>query len=87
IYQYDPTETYTYYYAHLDRYAEGIQEGRQLKRGDLIGYVGVTGNSDPTAPHLHLAILQLGPTKEWWHDTTPINPYGVFMSALAAGQR
>ncbi|MBC7926998.1 MAG: peptidoglycan DD-metalloendopeptidase family protein, partial [Bryobacteraceae bacterium] len=55
IYQYDPTETYAYYYAHLDRYAEGLQEGRQLKRGDLIGYVGVTGNSDPTAPHLHLA--------------------------------
>jgi peptidoglycan LD-endopeptidase LytH len=82
VYQYEPTEQYCYYYAHLDRYAEGLKEGQQLKRGDLIGYVGTTGNADPNTPHLHFAILQLGPSKEWWQGTTPINAYPIFMSAL-----
>lgn len=82
VYQYEPGEEYCYYYAHLDRYAEGLKEGQQLKRGDLIGYVGTTGNSDPNTPHLHFAILQLGPSKEWWQGTTPINAYPIFMSAL-----
>jgi murein DD-endopeptidase MepM/ murein hydrolase activator NlpD len=82
VYQYDPTEQYTYYYAHLDRYAEGLHEGQSVKRGDLIGYVGSTGNADPNAPHLHFAILQLGPTHEWWHDTVPINPYPYLIAAL-----
>ncbi|WP_312510523.1 M23 family metallopeptidase [Massilia sp.] len=74
VYQFDPTEQYAYYYAHLDRYAEGVTEGKELKRGDLVGYVGVTGNSDPNAPHLHFALVQLTPEKQWWKGT-PINPY------------
>lgn len=74
VYQFDPTEKYAYYYAHLDRYADGIKEGSMLKRGDLIGYVGVTGNSDPKAPHLHFAVVELTPKKEWWKGTA-INPY------------
>lgn len=74
IYQFDPTEKYAYYYAHLDRYADGLQEGAQIKRGDLIGYVGVTGNSDPNAPHLHFAVFELTPEKQWWKGT-PVNPY------------
>lgn len=74
VYQFDPTEKYAYYYAHLDRYADGLQEGAELKRGDLIGYVGVTGNSDPNAPHLHFAVFELTPEKQWWKGT-PVNPY------------
>jgi murein DD-endopeptidase MepM/ murein hydrolase activator NlpD len=74
IYQFDPTEKYAYYYAHLDRYADGLQEGAEIKRGDLIGYVGVTGNSDPNAPHLHFAVFELTPEKQWWKGT-PVNPY------------
>lgn len=74
LYQFDPTEKYAYYYAHLERYAAGIKEGQELKRGQLIGYVGVTGNSDPAAPHLHFAIFELEAKKEWWKGT-PINPY------------
>lgn len=84
VYQYEPTEHYCYYYAHLDRYADGLKEGQQLRRGDLIGYVGTTGNSDPNTPHLHFAILELGSTKEWWQGTTPVNAYPVFMSAITA---
>ena len=82
VYQYDPGERYVYYYAHLDRYADGLHEGQTVHRGDLIGYVGSTGNADPNAPHLHFAILRLSPSHEWWHDTTPINPYPYLMAAL-----
>lgn len=74
IYQFDPTGTYAYYYAHLDRYAPRLAEGRQLRRGDVIGYVGSTGNASPDAPHLHFAILVLGPEKQWWKGTA-IDPY------------
>ncbi|QYF93653.1 M23 family metallopeptidase [Massilia sp. PAMC28688] len=74
IYQFDPTEKLAYYYAHLDKYADGIKEGQEVKRGELIGYVGVTGNSDPNAPHLHFAVIELTPEKQWWKGT-PINPY------------
>jgi peptidoglycan LD-endopeptidase LytH len=74
IYQFDPTGTYAYYYAHLQRYAPGLAEGQVLQRGQVIGYVGSTGNADPSAPHLHFAIFELGPEKRW-HEGTPINPY------------
>lgn len=74
LYQFDPSEKYAYYYAHLDRYADGIKEGMHIKRGDLIGYVGSTGNADPKAPHLHFAVVQLTPEKQWWKGT-PVNPY------------
>src|SRR5262252_1771536 len=74
LYQFDPGERYAYYYAHLDRYAPGIAEGMQLKRGDVIGYVGSTGNALPSAPHLHFAIFRLGPERQWWKGE-PLNPY------------
>jgi murein DD-endopeptidase MepM/ murein hydrolase activator NlpD len=74
VYQFDPSEKYAYYYAHLDRYADGLKEGMVLKRGDVLGYVGVTGNSDPNAPHLHFAVVELTPEKQWWKGT-PLNPF------------
>ena len=74
IYEFDPAATHAYYYAHLDRYAAGVVEGMPLKRGDVIGYVGSTGNANPEAPHLHFAIFELGPEKHWWQGTA-INPY------------
>lgn len=74
IYQFDPSETYTYYYAHLERYANGLKEGDHVHRGQVIGYVGSTGNAGPDNPHLHFAIFRMGPEKSWWKGT-PINPY------------
>jgi murein DD-endopeptidase MepM/ murein hydrolase activator NlpD len=74
IYQFDPSEKYAYYYAHLDRYADGVQEGQMLHKGDLIGYVGTTGNADQNAPHLHFAVFELTPQKQWWQGT-PVDPY------------
>jgi murein DD-endopeptidase MepM/ murein hydrolase activator NlpD len=74
IYQFDPAEKFAYYYAHLDRYAAGVTEGSLVSRGDVIGYVGSTGNANAAAPHLHFAIFELGPEKRWWKGTA-INPY------------
>jgi murein DD-endopeptidase MepM/ murein hydrolase activator NlpD len=76
IYQFDPSETYAYYYAHLDHYAEGLKEGDHLRRGQVIGYVGVTGNANPEGPHLHFAIFRLTPEKQWWKGD-PVNPFGL----------
>lgn len=74
LYQFNPEGTRAYYYAHLQGYAAGIVEKKMLKRGELIGYVGFTGNADPAAPHLHFAVFQLGPEKRWWKGEA-INPY------------
>jgi murein DD-endopeptidase MepM/ murein hydrolase activator NlpD len=76
IYLFDPTETFCYYYGHLDRYASGLHEGQQVRRADLIGYVGSTGNASEDAPHLHFAVFQLGAERQWWKGD-PINPYDV----------
>lgn len=75
IYQFNPSEQFAYYYAHLDRYADGLAEGQIVKRGTVIGYVGATGNARADAPHLHFAIFRLGPEKQWWKGE-PLNPFG-----------
>jgi len=72
VYQFDPTETYAYYYAHFDRYADGLAEGDHVTRGQVIGYVGSTGNA--ATPHLHFAIFRLGPEKQWWKGEA-LDPY------------
>ncbi|MBC7609887.1 MAG: M23 family metallopeptidase [Polaromonas sp.] len=77
IYQFDPQSHYAYYYAHLDRYADGLVEGASLRKGQVIGYVGTTGNASPNAPHLHFAIFKLDPEGQWWRGT-PLNPYLVW---------
>ena len=74
VYQFDPEQRFIYYYAHLDSYAEGLQQGTEVKRGDLIGYVGTTGNAPKNTPHLHFTIFRAGPDKKWWKGT-PINPH------------
>jgi len=76
IYQFDPTEKYCYYYAHLERYAEGLKEGDTVKKGQVIGYVGTSGNAPKNTPHLHFAIFRLTAAKHWW-EGTPIDPYDI----------
>jgi len=77
IYQFDPSETFSYYYAHLDAYASGLREGQHVRKDDVIGYVGSTGNASPQAPHLHFGIFRLTPERQWWKGA-PIDPYPVF---------
>lgn len=76
VYQFDGSSRLAYYYAHLDRYAENLREGMPLRRGDVIGYVGTTGNAPPDVPHLHFAVFVLDADKRWWKGTA-INPYPV----------
>jgi murein DD-endopeptidase MepM/ murein hydrolase activator NlpD len=77
VYQFDDSQTLCYYYAHLDRYAPGLQEGTLLRKGDVLGYVGSTGDASPNAPHLHFAIFKLGPEKQWWKGTA-VDPLPYF---------
>lgn len=80
VYQFDSSGRYCYYYAHLESYAPGLREGQRVERGDVIGYVGTSGNAPPDAPHLHFAIFELGPERQWWKGT-PIDPYRVFTAS------
>ena len=81
LYQLDGSGRFVYYYAHLAGYADGLREGQALRRGDLIGYVGTTGNAPDSAPHLHFSVMLLKGEKRWWGGEA-LNPY----HALAQGQ-
>jgi murein DD-endopeptidase MepM/ murein hydrolase activator NlpD len=85
VYHYDPEGRLAYYYAHLDRYADGLREGAELKRGQVIGYVGVSGNANPSTPHLHFAVFRLGTPPKWW-EGEPVNPYPALSRAAPATQ-
>lgn len=74
VYEFDPDQRFCYYYAHLDAYAAGLHEGQLVHRGDLLGYVGTTGNAPPDAPHLHFALIRLDADHRWWKGTY-VNPY------------
>lgn len=77
IYQFDPSGRFCYYYAHVERYAEGVRDGQHVSRGDVIGYVGTSGNAPRNTPHLHFAVFVLGAEHEWWKGQ-PIDPYLLF---------
>ena len=84
IYEFDEMGVYCYYYAHLDGYADGLREGMRVERGDVIGFVGSTGNADPGTPHLHFAIFELGLDKLWWKGKA-IDPYPGLVAAVKRG--
>lgn len=80
IYQFDPQARFAYYYAHLDRYADGLREGMALHRCDLLGYVGTSGNAPADAPHLHFAAFRLGAVPQWWSGRA-LDPYPSLRSS------
>jgi peptidoglycan LD-endopeptidase LytH len=80
VYEFDRSGTYCYYYAHLDRYAPGLAEGVELRRGERIGDVGTSGNAPKNTPHLHFAVFRLGPEKKWWQGEV-VNPYPLLLKA------
>ena len=77
LYQFDPMGRFCYYYAHLERYAPGLREGQRVSRGDVIGYVGTSGNAPPNTPHLHFAIFELDADRRWWKGRA-LDPYEIF---------
>jgi len=76
VYQVDDAGRYAFYYAHLERLAAGLAEGQAVRRGDLLGYVGTTGNAPASAPHLHFAIYEMREGQRW--GGRPINPYPLW---------
>ena len=77
VYQFDNSDTWCYYYAHLDHYQPGLMEGGVVRKGEVLGYVGSTGDASPDAPHLHFAVFRLGPEKQWWKGTA-VDPLPLF---------
>jgi len=77
IYQFDPQQRFVFYYAHLQKYADGLKEKQIMHKGDVIGFVGTSGNAPPNTPHLHLSISVLGKDKRWW-AAAPVDPYEVY---------
>jgi murein DD-endopeptidase MepM/ murein hydrolase activator NlpD len=80
IYATDPERRFVYYYAHLSGYHPTLAVGRRVARGDVIGYVGTTGNADPRFPHLHFQVMLFPPDQKWWNGT-PVNPLPYFARA------
>ena len=74
IYQLSPDKKLVFYYAHLQRYADGVLEGKYVRQGEVIGYVGDTGNAGAGNYHLHFSIATITDPKRHW-DGININPY------------
>lgn len=83
IYQRDPSGTRTFYYAHLQRYARGLAEGEEVRRGQVIGFVGSSGNAPEDAPHLHFAVMRHAADANWW-EGEPIDPYDLLVVTRTA---
>jgi peptidoglycan LD-endopeptidase LytH len=77
VYQFDLQGQYGYYYAHLHAYADGLREGQAVRRGDVLGYVGTTGNAPENAPHLHFAVFRVPEGGRWWGGE-PVNPFPLW---------
>jgi murein DD-endopeptidase MepM/ murein hydrolase activator NlpD len=73
-------EHYVLYYAHLERYADGLSEGHVARRGETVGYVGDTGNATPGNTHLHFQIYRVEDPKHFWAGEN-LNPYPLLRGA------
>ncbi|HEY0995030.1 MAG TPA: M23 family metallopeptidase [Gemmatimonadaceae bacterium] len=83
VYAADAGDRFILMYGHLDRYADGLTEGQPLARGQVIGYVGTTGNAPVGTPHLHFAIARGHPSQAWWRGS-PVNPFPLLTAVGAA---
>lgn len=74
IYQRGPAGRYLFYYAHLEAYADGLEEGQEVRQGEVIATVGTSGNAAEDAPHLHFSVEVLPEGGRWWEGEA-VNPY------------
>jgi murein DD-endopeptidase MepM/ murein hydrolase activator NlpD len=86
IYQFDASGKYVYYYAHLERYAANLKDGMPVHKGQVLGYVGTSGNAPKNTPHLHFAIYKAPSAGRWWGGG-PVDPYEVFAGSQITGPR
>jgi murein DD-endopeptidase MepM/ murein hydrolase activator NlpD len=86
VYAADSSERWIMLYAHLDGYAPGLRDGAPLARGQLIGFVGSTGNAQASAPHLHFAIARSADVRHWSRGRA-IDPLPVLRAATGTLSR
>jgi len=82
IYQASKDRKLIFYYAHLQRYAEGLVAGKTVWQGETIGYVGDTGNAGAGNYHLHFSIMIVNDPKRYWEGTN-INPYPLLRKRVS----
>lgn len=73
----DASGRFALYYAHLERYAKGLHDGETVSRGDVIGYVGTSGNAPKDTPHLHFQLVRIVNGKRY-SEGPPVNPLPFF---------
>ncbi len=83
LYQQDEDGQHIFYYAHLDRYADGVRAGMKVRQGQVIAYVGESGNAP--VPHLHFEIQMQNSSRRWWSGEA-FNPYPVLLSGDLPGR-
>lgn len=74
MYTVDPANRIVYYYAHMDHYNDAMSPGREIARGDTLGFVGTTGNAPKDTPHLHFQVMRWPADGKYWNGE-PIDPY------------
>ncbi|WP_375272379.1 M23 family metallopeptidase [Sphingomonas sp.] len=74
LYQRSADRRWTYYYAHLAGYAPGVREGMRVRAGQVLGYVGDTGDAGAGNYHLHFGVTRMRGGERWWQGED-INPY------------
>jgi len=79
IYQLSADQKMIFYYAHLSHYADGLAEGDLVHQGQVIAYVGDTGNAGAGNYHLHFSIATVTDPKRYWEGTN-INPYPLLQN-------
>ena len=80
LYLRSPDGAYDFYYAHLDAYADGLEIGSRVRRGDVIGTVGATGNAQ--GAHLHFQVLRLSGRGRG----TAVDPYRLLQRSALYGR-
>jgi murein DD-endopeptidase MepM/ murein hydrolase activator NlpD len=85
IFAKDANGRMVYYYAHMDRFHSTMAEGRELSKGDTIGFVGTTGNAPKNTPHLHFQVMRMPADGRYW-DGDPINPFSLLIESEKAAR-
>ncbi len=73
LYLVDADRRFVYYYAHLERYADRISAGVEVRQGQVVGFVGTSGNAPRNFPHLHFQALRVDPRRRDWWNGSPVD--------------